>query len=285
MGRPSDEIRKLAEGGGAGEFVRGAWLPLRGLSLLLRTPNLLGLAVLPAFLTLVATGVTLSIVLGRGDWVVRLLWAKPEGCDGCGFGTWLWHLVAVGAWYLAWAIAGLAVVSLVALVFARVVASPILDVLSQKTLRQLGVEPAPGVVPFGDTPLIPQILTSLWRSALRGLVLVTGVVLLWLLSLVPGVAPVATPLSLVWTALWLYVDTTIYPLQWVGDIRMAQVRELFRTRPMMSTGFLFTTTVLTLIPLAGLMTTPLAIAGACYLVGAAQVPRTPEGEAQPAATA
>lgn len=248
------------------DLIVGLGLPFAGVGLLIRGRGLLGLALLPAFITLVGTFGSLALVLGKSDALAMLFWDRPVACIDCDWGAWLWTRLAVGAWQLFRFLAAILVVTATALLFARVLSAPFMDVLARRALDNVGVKPPPGTVPEGDQPFFRSLILSQRNALLRALIYLVGVVMIAALTLVPGGAIASTPLGVVWTAIWLFADTAVYPLQWVGNTRLRDVTFLAKTRPLLAIGFASCLTLLMMIPLAGLLTTPMAIAGSCLLV-------------------
>lgn len=254
------------ERGGLSDLARGMALPFAGVGLLLRGRGLLGLALLPAVVTLVATLASLAAVLSFGESLASILWERPLACVECEWGAWLWTRLAVGAWHVYRFLTAILLVTATALLFARVISAPFMDLLARRALDTEGVKPPPGVVAEGDQPFVRSLLLSQRNALGRALIYLLGLGVLFLVTWIPGGALVATPLGGVWTAIWLFADTAVYPLQWVGTTRTADVLSLARARPLLTVGFATCLTLLMMIPLAGLLTTPMAVAGACLLV-------------------
>lgn len=253
------------------DFLSGFWLPLRGFGLLTRHGSLFALAIVPVVLTILATVGAGAVVLNFGD---TLLWAKPDPAAVTGAMATVWAWLGVVAWWLG-RITLATLAAVLGMVLARVVSAPVMDLLAQKAMQYLHVKPPAGVRAFGDLPLAQSIPQSLLRAATRGLVLLAGIALLFGLSFIPGAAVVTTPLGAVWTGLWLFADTTLYALQWVGDARMQDVRRLFDERPWASLGFATAAGLMLAIPFVGFFLTPAAVAGACLFVGDSERQRTP----------
>lgn len=248
------------------DFLSGFWLPVRGFGLVARHGTLLALALVPVVLTIIATVGAGAAVVQWGD---ALLWAKPDPAAVTGFLSTAWAWLGVGAWWLGKA-AVFFLAAMVGMVLARIASAPVMDVLAQKAMARLGVKAPAGVEAFGDLPLSRSIPLSVMRAAVRALILFVGVAVLFAASFIPGAAVVTTPLGAVWTALWLFVDTSLYALQWVGDADLADVKRLVRERPWAATGFATSSGLLLAVPLVGFFLTPAAVAGACVLVGEVQ---------------
>lgn len=261
------------------ELLSGLRLPADGAVLLLRGAGLLPLALLPALLTLAVTVVVAGLTLRHGSGFAELLWARPVGCEDCGPGAWLWTRVAVASWLVFRAAAGLLLVSLAALLCARVLAAPLMDLLARRALRLLGARPAPGVVAEGDLPLHRGLAASMGGALARTAILLAGLAVLWVVAWIPAAAVIVAPAGLVWAGAWLFADTVVYPLQWVGSTRLGSVLGLVAARPFLCAGFAVSTALVAAIPLAGLLTTPVVVAGASLLVARAQ----PAAEVEPAA--
>lgn len=245
----------------ASDFFAGAALILRGGGLTLSRGELVSLAVLPVAVAVLASGLFVWLAVRFGD---ALLWPRPDPATVSGFAT-VWAWVGVVGWWLARATLGIVGI-LLGIVVGRIVAAPLMDLFAQRAMQALGVRPPEGVTAFGDLPIAHSAPRSVLRAAARGGVLVAGLVLLFLLGLIPGLGIVTAPLGFLWTALWLYVDTTVYALQWVGDAGLDDVRALARARPAAAWGFGLANALLMAVPLAGFVVTPAAVAGACLLV-------------------
>lgn len=253
--------------GGLSDLVRGALLPVEGAWQLLGDAPMLALAALPMALTAAATLATAFWAWAAGARLLEGVWPRPDPCHGCPAASWLFERLEDGGWHAAWFIAAALLTALAGLVASRVLAAPAMDALSARAMRSF--EPRAGPGPGGPTtpPLPFALLGSLGRALGRTALLVAGALAIAALALFPGGAAVSTPLALAWGCLWLFVDTALYPLQWVGQGRLADVVGLVRARPALCAGFAASAGALMLLPLAGLVVTPAAVAGACLLVG------------------
>lgn len=248
------------------DLLTGFWLPVRGAGLVLGHASLVALSVVPVLLTVFAT---IASVFAVYHWGHLVLWARPDPGAVSGFLSSLWAWLGVAAWWVGqlgvWLVS-----AAIAVVVARVLSAPVMDVLAQKSLKMLNVEAPEGVQSFGDLPLTRSVPLSLVRAAFRGLVFLTGLAVLTALSFLPGVATFTTPLTAAWTMAWLFVDTSLYALQWVGDADLPDVKRLVRARPWASVGFAFSSGLMLTIPLVGFFLTPAAVVGACVLVAQVQ---------------
>lgn len=253
------------------DFFAGFWLPARGVRLVMAHASLVALAVVPVLLALVAT---VGAIVAVYHWGHVVLWTRPDPDAVSGFLSSTWAWLSVAAWWVSQlAVWVLAVVT--AVVLARIVSAPVMDVLAQKSFDRLKIKAPDGVASFGDLPLSKSIPLSLARAALRGLVFFAGLAALFAVSFVPGAAVVTTPLSAAWTMAWLFVDTSLYALQWVGDADLPDVKRLVQARPWAAVGFGVSSGLLLTIPLVGFFLTPAAVAGACVLVAEVQRKRSP----------
>ena len=253
------------------QFFSGLWLPVRGFGFVARHGALVALALVPVALTVVGM---LGAAAGIAPFVDDLLWAKPDPAAVQGFVATAWAWLARAAWKGSSARV-MVIAALVGMVLARIVSAPVMDLLAEKAMQHLGVKAPDGVNAFGALPLSKSIPLSIGRAAVRGGILFAGVALLFALSFIPGAAVVTTPLGALWTALWLFVDTSVYALQWVGDASLDDVKRLVRERPWSAVGFATSVSLLLAVPLVGFFLTPAAVAGACLLVGETARDRAP----------
>lgn len=253
------------------DFFAGFWLPVRGVRLVMTHASLAALSVVPVLLAMFATAGT---VFAMYHWSDAFVWARPDPGAVSGFLSSAWAWLSLAGWWVSqFAVSILAIV--VAVVLARIVSAPVMDVLAQKSLDKLKVRAPAGVTSFGDLPLVKSVPLSLARAALRGLIFFVGLAALFALSFVPGAAVITTPLSAAWTMLWLFVDTSLYALQWVGDADLPDVKRLVQARPWAAVGFAVSSGLLLTIPLVGFFLTPAAVVGACMLVGEVRRRRCP----------
>lgn len=244
------------------DFAYGLVLPLTGGALIPRRASLAGLAFVPVLLTVVLTVGAFYAVHTAGD---AVLFKRPEPSLAVGFMATVGAWVVVLGWWLAKAM--LYVTAVIAgSISARVLSAPVMDVFAQRVLRDLRAKPPEGVQAFGDLPLVKSVPVSIARALGRALIWAAGAGLLFAVSFVPGAGVLTTPLGIVWTGLWLFVDTSLYALQWVGDAHLPEVRALARARPFGALGFACSTGLLLSIPFVGFFATPVAVAGACLLV-------------------
>lgn len=248
------------------DLLSGSYLPIAAVGLIFRHRKLFLLALFPAFLTLLGTLFSLMLVLQYSEGLAALFWARPALCEGCSLGQWLWSGVAIAAWQSFRVLSSVLLVSATALLFARVLSAPIMDLLAEKSLQVLEVKAPAHIKVEASRPLLVSVYHSQKNALLRALIYALGLAIIALLAWVPGLASVLPPLGLVWTALWLFADTSVYALQWVGDTRLRSILSLGRRRPLLALGFSTSLTLLTMLPFAGLLTTPMAVVGACLLV-------------------
>jgi len=247
-----------------GGFLSGLAMPLRGAWLLVRTPGAAMPVLVPIALTAAATLAAAGAMAGAGDRLAALLWSAPQACDGCGIAAQVWAAMARVGWHVFRWVLALAVTAAVGVAVSRVACAPFLDVLARRVLASLGaVLPADS---DGQLRIAATVAVSLGESLRRAVVLAAGLAAVLALSTVPGGALLTGPLGAAWSAAWLFADTVVYPLTWTGRARLADVTALVRERPAASLGFAMTNALLALLPLAGLLATPAAVAGACLLV-------------------
>ena len=221
----------------------GAWHVVAGFVFLLRHPRLWPLALLPTLLTglLLIGGFLLgALALSRVDAAL----APPPGR----MPEWLAVLLTMALW-----LGTLAAGTFLGLVAALALATPILDLLSQRVeaiVRGTAVAPTPG---------------ARWEllHSLRGMayLAVAGSVV-FLLGIVPVVGPL---ISVSWAAYVLALQQTDGPLARRG-LPFAARRGWHRRWRAESLGFGLASLVALLVPLADLLLAPALAVGATLLV-------------------
>jgi CysZ protein len=229
--------------------VEGLIAPWRGLGWIASTPSVWGLAIVPALVLLVVSGVAASL----GVWGVEAL-AVPHLLKAV---SWVWvaWLLRVVLWLVA-VVVGL----FVGLALAQPLSGPALEALARKQGLALGAAPMP------EGPFFPSMLRSL-RVTLFGLAVTLP--LIALLTVIGVIFPVATivtvPLKLLVSACMLAWDVFDYPL----SVRAAGVRARlawFSANFGAALGFGASLAIIGLIPLAGLLFLPAGVAGATRVV-------------------
>lgn len=230
-------------------FFTGLSLPFRAFALIARTPKLLGLSLLCAFVT-----AAVLIFSAAGAWSV---------------GSLLAHTLVPGDSTLnAAAAVTLAVVfSLVffvifALTIPNLALAPLQDPISEATEAQLGqFSPEP----FSIGGLVKGTVESLKHTLLRLLVMLVGVLVLLPLNLIPAVGSVAyLVLSSVWTMFWISVEHLSNPMA-RHLMPFSLVVKTLRKRLTLAFGFGAALYVLLWIPVLNFFLMPVAVVAGTLL--------------------
>jgi CysZ protein len=181
------------------------------------------------------------------------------------FGDFLDWLLPESGWlsYLRWLIWPFFALLLMLVTFytfttiANLIAAPFNGLLAERVeLHLTGNPPPQAAIPFVRT-ILPAIRSELGKI---GYYLLRAIPLL-LLSLIPGVNIVASPLLLAFNAWFLCLEYVDYPM---GNSEMIFKEQLARMRTMRHTalGFGGSLTLLMMIPVINLAAMPAAVAGA-----------------------
>lgn len=226
-------------------FLKGVGYPFRGIAGFLQRPALwkYALATFAINLALLAIAVVLFLKY-RADLVLWIMPARfPE-----------WLRSALG-WILSAVVAGAALV--VVLVLGNLLATPFLDLMTERILRDAG-EPLPpgrGVLRALARGLVNQTLKLLFFGAIQSLLL---------LLLATPLAPLHPPLAGLLAVLFLGFEYLDYPL----DARHVPVPARFAwlvDHLGASLGFGAVLFLVLWIPFAGVLLAPLAVTGAALL--------------------
>jgi CysZ protein len=241
-------------GGAVRQFVYGMGLLGRGLGLVLRSPRLLGLGLLPALIAGALYAAALSLLIVFLPDVSRAV-------------TWFADDWASGARDLVQVLAGLALVGaavlLGVLTFTAVtllIGDPFYEKISELVEHRYGGVPDEVKVPF-------------WRSLGRSLVdsirLITLSIVcaipLFVLGFVPVVGQIIPPVLGGLVGGWLLtLELTGAPFQRRGQ-RLRDRRRVFRAHRPLALGFGVAVFLCFLIPLGAILIMPAAVAGATLL--------------------
>jgi CysZ protein len=236
------------------QFLQGAGLLGRGLGLVLRSPRLLGLGLLPALIAGVLYTVALVVLI---DFLPQLAGAATWFADGWARG---WHdliQLLAGA-----ALLGVAVL-LGILTFTAVtllIGDPFYERISERVEDRFGGVPDTVEVTFGRS-LARSLVDSLRLIALSVLFGVP----LFLLGFLPVVGQTAIPVLGALVGGWLLaVELTGVPFQRRGQ-RLRDRRAALRTRRPLALGFGVAVFCCFLVPLGAILLMPAAVAGATLL--------------------
>lgn len=241
MGDPAGAVR---------QFVLGAGLLGRGLGLVLRTPRLFGLGLLPALISGVLYAAALVTLVA---FLPRLTWAVTRFAGGWSSG---WHdVLRVLAGMALLGVAGL----LGVLTFTAVtllIGDPFYERISERVEDRFGGVP-------GDVPVI------WWRTLVDSLRLIALTVVFGLPLFVVGFLPVigqtVAPVLGAAVGGWLLaVELTGVPFQRRGQ-RLRDRRRTLRAHRPLALGFGVAVFLSFLIPLGAILMMPAAVAGAALL--------------------
>jgi CysZ protein len=243
-----------ATGGAVRQFVLGMSLLGRGLGLVLRSPRLLGLGLLPALIAgaLYAAG------------LITLIMFLPDVARGV---TWFADDWATGWRDLLQVLAGLALIGaavlLGVLTFTAVtllIGDPFYEKISERVEHRYGGVPDEVEVPFWRS-LGRSLVDSL---RLIGMSVVCGIPL-FVLGFVPVVGQIVPPVLGGAIGGWLLtLELTGAPFQRRGQ-RLRDRRRVFRAHRPLALGFGVAVFLCFLIPLGAILIMPAAVAGATLL--------------------
>ncbi|HZE97740.1 MAG TPA: EI24 domain-containing protein [Planctomycetota bacterium] len=227
------------------DFLLGFTYPFRGLAFFLRRPALWKFAAAAFALNLLVLIVLLVLFFSFRAEIVA--WITPERLPGWLRTTASWLLSAVAV------VAGL----FLSLLLGNLLASPFLDVMTERILHDLGerLPPSRGLAAMLLRSLINQTLKLFFFGGIQLLLL-----LLWLTPL----AFLHPPMSAFLAILFLGFEYLDYPL----DARQVSVPARFSWlagHPGATLGFGSVLFLVLLVPLLGYLLLPVAVAGAALL--------------------
>lgn len=236
-----------------GGFARGFAYPFRAGHFLISHPRLYLYVLIPFLINLVVFSLAVWIGLDFFNTTVESM--IPVG------DAWYWVVL----YYFLWVIAVLATAVLVFFLFAIVgnlIASPFNDILSEKTEALLTGRTRSE--PFDLKAFIRDSLHTLLDELLKISAFLGGMVVLFLLFLLPAVGPVLySVLSVLWTALFLVVEYTGYVFS-RHKLVFRDQRQFIRQRKLASVGFGTGSLCLLAIPFLQFFTIPLGVIGAVH---------------------
>lgn len=237
-----------------GRFPRGFFYPFRAGLFLLKHPRLLKFAAIPLLINIIVFST--AVYFGLNFFNYHVIHYLPQGQG------WYWALL----YYLFWVVALIATGVLVFFSFSVVgnlIASPFNDVLSERTEEMLG----------GIQEKERFSLKAFGRESWRILVeeskkmafFVAGMVLLFLLNLIPGVGTVLyAGLSILFTLFFLAVEYTGYVFV-RKKLRFRDQRRFIFSRLVLMSGFGTGVLLLLAIPFLQFICIPAAVVGATQL--------------------
>lgn len=236
------------------DFSTGVGLLAKGFGLVFRSPKLLLVGAIPAFITSVL--VIGSIVLLAMNVDELAAWVTPFA-DGWNESLRAATRVAAGVSIVG---AYLAISLLLFTALTLIIGGPFYEYIAEKVEDGLGGVPEAEQVPW-------------WRSAVVGVrdaVLLIGLAILFAIPLflagfLPIVGQTAVPVIAVCVNAWLLgIELTGIPFTRRGK-RLRERRAVLRSRRAMTLGFAVPTYLLCLIPLAAMVVMPAAMAGGTVL--------------------
>jgi CysZ protein len=245
----SSVIPSLPAASAPGDALRGLALPLRALSLIARTPRLLGLSLLAALVTALSLA-GLAVALWPAS---QALAAQLIGADA----TWQ-RVTSVGLGLVLFA-AGFAVG---ALTLPNLVLAPLQDPLSEATEARCGGFTAP---PFSLGALLRGTGEGLAHTALRLGLMALGFVVLWPLHLLPLLGSALwLMLSSTWSMFWLAAEHLSTPM--ARHLHpFSQVVGVLRRRLPLALGFGAALWVLLWVPVLNFLLMPVAVVAGTLL--------------------
>lgn len=232
------------------DFLRGAVLPFRALSLVFRSKKLFAWSAVSALVTVVSLGFVIWGALALSPRIIDAVFARPADWPALGF----WYALVVLCF-------GLLVVLGVNTVPALVLA-PLQDPISETTETLCGNYQSPD---FELRRTLRGVFVSVTHTLARIAILLIGHALLFALNLIPGAGSALWGvLSSLWTMVWLAGEYLDAPMA-RHFYRVGEVREVLWRRKALALGFGFAVWILLWVPLLNLFFIPLAIVGGTLL--------------------
>jgi CysZ protein len=246
--------RVEATGSAAREFITGAALLVRGLGLVLGSPKLLLLGLIPAVITgALYAAALITLITFIGDVSAAVTWFAD------GWGAFWRELMRVFGGAAVLGVAGLLGV-LTFTAVTLVVGDPFYEQISRRVEQRYG-----GVPDEVETAFWPSLRRSIADSLrLIGLSILVGIPL-FLAGLLPFVGQTVVPVIGALIGGWLLaLELTGVPFERRGK-RLRHRREELRRRRPIALGFGAAVFVSFLIPLGAVLLMPAAVAGAALL--------------------
>jgi CysZ protein len=241
-------------GGFIGDFFLGVGCLLRGLGTYGRSPRLMLLGLIPAFLSFVVLAGAFVAMIFFVDDVARFMTPWAEGWSG-GIRDTLRFVVTVAV-AAVWMILSVLVFTALTLLIGQ----PFYEAISKRVEDSLG-----GVA--------DEIDVSFWRSLPRTvgeslrLLLLTAIsgIAIFAIGLIPVAGQIIAPILAATLGGWvLALELTSVPFERRGK-RFRERRALLRSRRTMALGFGMATFICFLIPLGAVLVMPAAVAGATVM--------------------
>ena len=234
-------------------FATGFSYPFRAGHFLIANPRLLVFVIIPFLINTVVFAVAVWFGLDFFEETVTAM--LPQG------DAWYWAIL----YYFLWLVAIVATMVICFFLFAVVgnlIASPFNDLLSEKT--ELLVTGMQKEEPFQLVVFVKESLHLLLDEILKIAAFVAGMLILFILLLLPAVGPALYSfLSIVWTALFLVVEYTGFIFA-RHNLKFSDQRRFIRERKLASLGFGLGALCLLAIPFLQFFTIPLGVVGAVH---------------------
>lgn len=168
--------------------------------------------------------------------------------------------------YILWPLFALVMIVIVAFTFSmlvNIIGAPFNAILAEKVAqRTLGVDPAS--TNDGWAALLASVPRSIFRELARLAYTVPLALLLWILTLIPGLNIVAPLLWFLWGAWMMSIQYTDYPAD-NDKISFRDLRMQLSANRILTLGFGAGVTAATMVPLLNLVVMPAAVCGATLL--------------------
>ncbi len=230
------------------DLINGSRYLIEGLSLL-RHPAIRPHALIPlAINALIFFAITIAGILWLPDWLAQQIDSLAAGLSWL---SWLlWPLLVIIVIVAA---------AFVSLLLAGIIAIPFSPYLSAAVMAHIeGHDVADDSPGFSLTATLGNELEKLFYAARLSIPLL-------LLSFIPVVQVIASPLWLLYAAWTLALEFSDYPFEHRG-MNSKQGRQQLARRKGLAFGFGGTTLALSMLPLLNLLTIPAAVAGATAMV-------------------
>ena len=234
-------------------FASGFAYPFKAGHFIIANPRLLIYVVIPFLINIIVFAAAVWFGLDFFEETVTAM--LPQG------DAWYWAVL----YYFLWLVAIVATMVICFFLFAVVgnlIASPFNDLLSEKT--ELLVTGRLKDEPFRFGVFVKESLHLLFDELLKMAAFVAGMLILFILFLLPAVGPVLYSfLSIVWTALFLVVEYTGFIFA-RHKLKFNDQRRFIRERKLASLGFGLGALCLLAIPFLQFFTIPLGVVGAVH---------------------
>lgn len=242
----------------AGDFLRGFALPFQAVRWVTRSPRLRRFTLASAALTAAVLVLLVGVLAGTTDDLLGLVWERPDAT------------LARVAWYLVAALCFAVLFVIGANALPLLLLAPLQDPISEATEALCdGPSQSPHSAlagsPWAAGTFWKSLVVSVWHTAARLALFVSGHVALFALHLIPAVGSVLwVVLSTVWTLWWLAAEYLSIPMA-RHLYPFSEVRRLLRERVGLTLGFGGAVYLLLWVPVLNTLFVPLAIVAGTLL--------------------